>query len=253
MPEPGVPDFYDYPDLYDALLPVGAEVPFYVDLARQQAGTVLELACGTGQLTIPIALAGFQTVGLDQSSAMLEVAKKRASDVSAPVEFLKGDMRGFALGREFNLIIVARNSLLHLLSIGDLLAALTAVRRHLVQGGVFAFDIFNPKVALLARPAGQRFPVMEESTTQFGLLSVEATNDYDAATQVNRATWYISKPDQRDAWTVPLVLRSIFPQELPLLLSAAGLDLISRFGELDRAPFGSRSRVQVCLCRRSGV
>ena len=39
-------NFYDYPDLYDALLPVGAEVPFYVDLARQQAGAVLELACG---------------------------------------------------------------------------------------------------------------------------------------------------------------------------------------------------------------
>jgi len=42
----------------------------------------------------------------------------------------------------------------------------------------------------------------------------------------------------------------IFPQELPLLLSAAGLELISRFGELSRAPFGPGSRVQVCLCRR---
>ena len=42
----------------------------------------------------------------------------------------------------------------------------------------------------------------------------------------------------------------IFPQELPLLISAAGLELISRFGELSRAPFGPGSRVQVCLCRR---
>ena len=246
----GRSDFYDYPDLYDALLPVGAEVPFYVDVARQQSGAVLELACGTGQLTIPIALEGLPTVGLDQSSAMLDVAKKRASAAGAPVEFVQGDMRDFALGRDFKLIIVARNSLLHLLSTADLLAALTAVRRHLAQDGVFAFDIFNPNVALLARPAGQRFPVMEESTTRFGPLSVESTNDYDAATQVNRATWYISTPDRRDAWTVPLVLRSIFPQELPLLLSAAGLELIHRFGELSREPFGPRSRVQVCLCRR---
>ena len=253
MPEPRVPDFYDYPDLYDALLPVGGEVPFYVDLARQQAGAVLELACGTGQLTVPIALTGLPTVGLDQSSAMLEVAKKRAAEAGASVEFLQGDMRGFELGREFNLIIVARNSLLHLLSTEDLLAALTAVRRHLTQDGVFAFDIFNTNVALLARPAGQRFPVMEEKSTPFGPLRVEATNDYDAATQVNRATWFISTPDRQDAWTVPLFLRSIFPQELPLLLSAAGLELISRFGELDRAPFVARSRVQVCLCRRSGV
>jgi len=242
-------DFYDHPDIYEALLPVGAEVPFYIDLARQQGGAVLELACGTGQLTVPIALAGLPTVGLDQSSAMLDVAKKRASAAGASVEFLQGDMRDFALGRDFNLIIVARNSLLHLLSTEDLLAALTAIRRHLAQDGVFAFDIFNPNVALLARPAGQRFPVMEESTTPFGPLSVEATNDYDAATQVNRATWYISTPDNPDAWVVPVVLRSIFPQELPLLISAAGLELITRFGDLSRAPFGPGSRAQICLCR----
>jgi SAM-dependent methyltransferase len=240
---------YDYPDLYDELFPVGAHAPFYTDLARQQAGAVLELACGTGQLTIPIASQGLPTVGLDRSPAMLDVAKRRASAASAPVALLQGDMRDFALGRDFKLIVVARNSLLHLLSTADLLAALTAVRSHLADDGVFAFDIFNPSVRLLSRPAGQRFPVMEVSTAVFGPLSVEETHDYDAATQVNHATWYISAPDRRDAWTVPLVLRSIFPQELPLLLSAAGLELIDRFGELSRAPFGPGSRVQVCLCR----
>ena len=225
-------------------------MPFYVDLARQQAGAVLELACGTGQLTIPIALDGRPIVGLDQSQRHADVAKRRASEAGASVTFVQGDMRDFALGREFNLIFVARNSLLHLLSTEDLLAALTAVRRHLAPDGVFAFDIFNPNVGLLARPPGQRFPVMEVNTATFGPLSVETTNDYDAATQVNRGTWYISTPEKRDAWIVPLVLRSIFPQELPLLLSAAGLELVSRFGELSRAPFGSGSRVQVCLCRR---
>jgi hypothetical protein len=88
------------------------------------------------------------------------------------------------------------------------------------------------------------------STARFGPLCVEETDDYDSATQVNRGTWYISTADRRDAWIVPMVLRSIFPQELPLLLSAAGLELISRFGELSRAPFGNGSRLQVCLCRR---
>ena len=152
--------------------------------------------------------------------------------------------------RDFNLIFVARNSLLHLLSTADLLAAFTAVRRHLAAAGVFAFDIFNPDVSMLARPPGQRFPVMEVSTARFGPLCVEATHDYDSATQVNRGTWYISTPERRDAWTVPMVLRSIFPQELPLLLSAAGLELVSRFGDLSRAPFVAGSRAQVCLCRR---
>ena len=250
MLDAGRAELYDYPDLYDALFPAGAHAPFYADLARQQGGAVLELACGTGQLTIPIAAQGLATAGLDRSIAMLDVAKRRASEAGVSVALLQADMRDFALGREFKTIIVARNSLLHLLSTADLLAALTAVRRHLAHDGVFAFDIFNPDVTILARPSGQRLPVMEVSSTPFGPLRVEATNDYDSAAQVNRATWYISAPDRQDAWTVPLALRSIFPQELPLLLAAAGLELISRFGELSRAPFGPRSRVQVCLCRR---
>jgi SAM-dependent methyltransferase len=240
-------------DLYDALLPVGAHVPFYVDLARQHAGAVLELACGTGQLTIPMASHGRPTVGLDRSSAMLTVAKTRASAAGAPVAFIQGDMRDFALDRDFNLIFLARNSLLHLLTTVDLLAALTAARHHLAPDGIFAFDIFNPDVGLLARPRGQRSPVMEVSTPRFGLVSVETTLDYDSATQVNSATWYISTPDRRDAWIVPVVLRSIFPQELPLLLSAAGLELTSRFGDLSGTPFGPGSRAQVCLCRRRSV
>jgi SAM-dependent methyltransferase len=244
-----IADLYDHPELYDELLPVGAHVPFYVDLARQQAGAVLELACGTGQLTIPVAALGLPVVGLDQSSAMLKVARRRASAAGASAAFVQGDMRDFALGRSFDFIFVARNSLLHLLSTTDLLAALTAVRCHLTPDGVFAFDVFNPDVRLLARPAGQRFPVMEVTTATFGAVCVEATSDYDPATQVNRATWHISGPDKPDAWTVPLVLRSIFPQELPLLISAAGLELISRFGDLSRSPFGPGSRTQVCLCR----
>jgi SAM-dependent methyltransferase len=244
-----VTDLYDHPDLYDALWGTGAHLPFYRDLARQQAGAVLELACGTGQYTVPIALDGHPTVGLDQSSAMLDVARARASSANAAVTFVQGDMRRFALDRTFDLIFVARNSLLHLLSNEDLLAAFAAVRAHLTPTGLFAFDVFNPNVGLLARPRGQRFPMMEEHTEKFGVLRVDDIPDYDAATQVNRGTLHISTADKQDAWVVPMVLRSIFPQELPLLISAAGFDLVERFGEFSREPFGARSRVQVCLCR----
>ena len=250
--KPRMSDLYDHPDLYDELWQVGAHLPFYLELARQQAGAVLELACGTGQITIPIALTGLPTVGVDTSNAMLTTAKRRAAEANAPVTFIQGDMRNLALDREFDFIFVARNSLLHLLSTDDLLAALTAVRRHLTSEGIFAFDVFNPDVRLLARPHGPRFPVMEVDTRAFGRVSVEETRDYDPATQVNRGTLYVSTNERRDAWTMPMVLRNIFPQELPLLVSAAGLDLVSRFGDLSHGPFGPGSRMQVCVCRRRG-
>jgi len=242
-------DIYDHPALFDALFPVGAHLPYYVELARQAAGDVLELACGTGQLTVPIATAGLPTVGLDLSAPMLTTARERAASAKVSIEYVLGDMRNFDLGHKFALIFIARNSLLHLHSTEDLLAAFLGVRRHMTPGGIFAFDVFNPSVRLLARPSGQRFPVFQVETESFGKLSVEETTDYDPATQVGRGCWYISAPGNPDAWVLPLELRNIFPQELRLLLAAGGFHLKSRVGDLYQTPFDSTSRLQVCLCQ----
>src|SRR5215469_9884202 len=242
-------DLYDHPALYDALLPVRGHLPYYLELARQASGDVLELACGTGQLTVPVASAGLPIVGLDVSPAMLVRARERAAARKVSVEHLLGDMRNFDLGRQFRLIFIARNSLLHLHSTENILATFAMIRHHLAPGGTFAFDIFNPNIHLLARPADQRFPVMKKETELFGTLSVESTHEYDCATQISRGRWYISAPGQPDAWTLDLVLRSIFPQELPLLLSAGGFQLTSRVGDIDQTSFDSDSRSQVCLCQ----
>lgn len=80
-------------------------------------------------------------------AAMLTRARDRAVAANVPVEFLQDDMRQFDLGRQFSLIVVARNSLLHLLRTEDLLATFATIRRHLGPGGVFAFDVFNRSAA----------------------------------------------------------------------------------------------------------
>jgi SAM-dependent methyltransferase len=242
-------DIYDHPALFDELLPVRAHLPYYLELAGQTSGGVLELACGTGQLTVPVASAGLPIVGIDTSAPMLNTARARAAAAQVSVEYLLGDMRNFDLGRKFGLIFIARNSLLHLHSTEDILAAFAMVRRHLAPEGMFAFDIFNPNVRILATPTDQRLSVMQVETETFGTLSVEATNDYDSATQVNRGRWYVSAPGKPDVWSLPLSLRSIFPQELPLLLAAGGFLLKSRAGDLDQTVFDSTSRLQVCLCQ----
>ncbi len=242
-------DLYDHPALYDALLPVGAHVPYYVELARKASGYILELACGTGQLTVPVAEAGLPITGLDLSEPMLNTARERAAAAKVSVEHLLGDMRNFDLGRQFALIFIARNSLLPLHSTEEILTTFATIRRHLTPGGMFAFDVFNPSIRLLGRPADQRFPVFQKESKLFGTLSVEETIHYEAATQVSHGRWYVSAADKPDAWTLSLVLRNIFPQELPVLLAAGGFHLKSRVGDLDHAPFDSSSRSQVCLCQ----
>jgi len=179
---------------------------------------------------------------------MLSTARALATTENAPVEFIQGDMRRFDLGRRFPFIFIARNSLLHLTSTEDILAAFAAVRRHLAPGGLFAFDILNPAPRAPAVQAQQRFPVVDVATEAFGKLSLEGTHDYDPATEIDRGTWHVSAPGRPDAWVVSVAVRSIFPQELPPLVSAAGLQL-ARFGDLSRHPFTDTSPQQVCVCQ----
>jgi len=241
---------YDDPDLYDALLPVSAaQLNYYLNVARPRAGDVLALACGSGQLIAPVASTGVSATGLDLSSKMLLAASRRAAASGARVEFVVGDMREFDLGRRFSLIFVARNSLLHLSEQDEFAAFFSSVRRHLKPDGVLAFDIFNPSLRLLSRPSGERFHVMRAISPLHGELTVEETNDYDRHSQVNRATWFISTAEKRDAWVVPLHLRSIFPQELLALLTANGVTLMRRDGDFLGGSFTSTSTNQVCQCR----
>ncbi len=241
---------YENPELYDALLPISPEhIGFYEKLARSQGGSVLELACGTGQIIVPIARKVSRAVGLDKSPRMLAAARQRASADGAQIEFVDGDMRTFDLGDRFALIFVARNSLLHLHDADQFAALFASVRRHLTDDGIFAFDIFNPSIRLLAREAGERHVVMQVSSALHGELTVEATADYDAETQVNRATWFVSTPTQRDRWISPLHLRSIFPQELLTLLGVNGFRLMQRDGDFRGGPFTSDSPRQICQCR----
>ena len=241
---------YDNPDLYDTLLPASAvQRNFYMALAQRHPGPVLALACGSGQIIVPIAAAGAAATGLDASAQMLRAADRRATACGARLEWVQADMRDFDLGRRFSLIFVARNSLLHLGGTAEFAACFSAVRRHLAPGGVLAFDIFNPDLRLLCRPGGQRFNVMEVAAPMYGKLTVEATVDYERQSQINRATWFISTAEKRDAWIVPLHLRCIFPQELPALLAANGLRLISRDGDFSGGNFSGTSSSQVCQCQ----
>jgi SAM-dependent methyltransferase len=242
---------YKNPDLYDALLPVSEnQLHFYVTLARRcPSGGVLELGCGSGQIIVPIAATNAPAVGLDNSPQMLTAARHRARAAAARVEFVEADMREFQLGQQFSLIFIARNSLLHLTEQNEFAALFGTVRRHLLPDGVFAFDIFNPDLSMAARSSTERFPVMRKASQLYGELTVEATSDYDALSQVNRATWFISTPEQQDAWVAPLHLRWVFPQELTAMLAANGFRLERRDGDYSGGDFTRASRLQVCQCR----
>jgi SAM-dependent methyltransferase len=250
---------YNYPELYDLMFPAAgdsasvqdesrrermlASERFYVDEARKSGGPVLELACGTGRLTIPIAQSGIEIIGVDLSASMLNTARAKALGAGIDVQFLEADMRSFDLPGKFSAILIPGNSLLHLFTPEDLLQCFGNVRRHLAPNGRLIFDISKWDFAMLPRDPAQRFPVLTVNE-----VTIEERATYDAAEQVRHVTWYLSKPGAADFRVIDYSLRVIFPQELLLLLDAAGFRVDARYGEFTREPFASSSPRQVCIC-----
>ena len=110
--------------------------------------------------------------------------------------------------------------------------------------------MFNPSVRLLAAADGVRRTRESLSFTDPGRgdVRVDVAETYDAAAQVTRGTWHLSTGAEPDLVVVPLEIRSIFPQELPLLLSLGGLRLTERLGDWSGAPFTGDSPLQLCVC-----
>ena len=92
MPENSNLEEYLHPDLYDLENPdFEPEGLFYLDLARETGGAVLELGCGSGRLTIPLAQRGLRMTGLEIVPGMLAAAREKAGDL--PIEWVEADAR----------------------------------------------------------------------------------------------------------------------------------------------------------------
>lgn len=241
---------YDRPDLYDLMAsPDPTLERFYVEIARERGGRVLDLACGSGRLTIPLARAGLDVLGGDLSSAMLERARYHAGRHAVEPGFVHLDMRDFDLGgRTFDTVIVAMNSVLHLHSLDDFKGFFESVGRHLSPTGRLVFDAFLPNIAMLNVDPDRRELIGTVVHDGLGAITVEETARYDPLTQVRHVEWYWSSETEKDFWQVPLRMRSIFPQEMPLLIASGGLRLIERFGDFDRSPMTGGSMRQICVC-----
>src|SRR5436305_14015052 len=109
---------------------VAADVPFYVELAREANGLLVELAVGTGRVAIPVARAtGRRVVGIDSSPAMLEQARVRAVEEGVELDLREGDIRELEIEEPAALIYCPGRSLLHLPTWGIVAAALSGSRR----------------------------------------------------------------------------------------------------------------------------
>jgi SAM-dependent methyltransferase len=244
------------------------DLPFWRGLVERLAPRrMLELACGTGRLTFPLAAAGlaaqpeFGLVGLDSSPAFLAHARAALAEqpaaVGAAVRLEAGDMRSFALEERFDLVAVPFNSLAYIHTREDQLACLRAARAHLAPGGTFAFDLLAPRLEYLAEALHPFPPLRVDADIAAPAPGVErftraCVDRYDPATQTLTSTLYYDV--QRSGGETERHVRELdwhmyFPAELDGLLETAGLEPVERHGGWHGEPADGAARRYVFACR----
>jgi len=226
------------------------DIPFYLRQIEKYGEPILELACGTGRIAIPIAEKGYRVTGLDVSGPMLSQARRKAAAKGVNVEWVEADCRDFKLNRAFNFVFFPFNSISHLQDLASLEACFSCVKAHLTPQGRFAIDMFNPRLDILMRDPTRRYPVAEYPDPDGrGTVTITENNVYDRASQINRIKCYYDVSDGKEAFVVENNMRIFFPQELDALLSYNGFTVDAKFGDYDETPFESSSPKQLVVCR----
>jgi SAM-dependent methyltransferase len=245
---------YDDPVIYDsesARFQAEAErtLRFYLDLCLQANGPALELGCGTGRFTLPLAQAGIAITGLDIAPAMLARARAKAPRLS--IRWVEADARTFELAERFGLIFESGETFRHLHDRADHEAILARVRAHLRPGGRFVVSAPFPQPDLL-QDAPEEQPWFEHTDETGRHIRVSGTYRYDPVGQIaheNAVRRWVNAAGEDVMQHAPLALRVFFPQELEALLHYNGFDVVERFGDWDRSPLTQSSPMIICVCQ----
>ncbi len=208
------------------------DVPFYVELARETEGPLVELAVGNGRVAIPVAReTGRPVLGIDVSTAMLEQARERAAAAGVELELRHGDMRDLELDEPAGLIYVPFRALLHLPTWADRRHVFERVHASLRPGGRFAWNafVFDPRIAVR---------IDGEWQEQNGIR-----HRVDQHRQDNRIDITLESGDAISLWWLN---RS----EWEGLIDIAGFEVEALYGGFAREPFDESANEFVWVVRK---
>lgn len=208
------------------------DIPFYVELAREADGALVELAVGNGRVAIPVAEAtGKAVLGIDISPAMLAQARANGEEAGVELELREGDMRELALDEPAALIYCPARALMHLPTWADRRRTFERIAAALEPGGRFAWNafVFNPRIAGKLDGHWQ-----DDAPVRHRVDYVPADARIDLTLE--------------DGSTIPLYWST--RGEWEGLLDVAGLETEALHGWFDRRPFDESSEEFVWVARR---
>ena len=232
-------------NIYDGLNTFLSDLQFYEKwLPKNKDAKILELCCGTGRLTIPIAKDGYNICGVDYTSSMLEQAKVKASAVGLEINFIEADIRALNLQEKFDLIFIPFNSIHHLYKNEDLFKTLESIKNHLKEGGLFLLDCFSPNMQYIVEGEKGQKVIAEYTTNDGRKVLIKQIMHYEKATQINRIEWHYFTNGKFHS-IQNMDIRLFFPQELDSYLEWVGFNVIHKFGSFEEEEFNNNSEKQI--------
>lgn len=231
------------------------DLPFYQGYAERVGSPLLEIGCGTGRLTVPLAAAGFRVTGMDLSTAMLARARARAAQagVADRIVWVQGDAtQGIPMG-PYPMAFIPLNTFLHFASQEAQQAVLRHLHRVIEPGGLLLLDCLNPDAALLGENGQVYLRSWQEDPTTGSLWLWFEARRVDAAAQ--RLELLILVEEGRAdgtwrRWAFPSRMRFVWPGELRLLLEGCGFTVEEMFGTYDLQPYREDSPQMLIVARR---
>ena len=247
------------------------DVGFYIRvLELWRPKRVMELASGSGRVTIPLARAaagaGIEVVGLEREGPMLDDARAKLVELDdsqrACVSFVKGDMRDWRSAEPFDLIIAPCSSLSHLLTLDEQIAAWRCAFDNLAQGGRFVADLTMPNLAAYADS-------MQTPPRAFVEIDIDARDPKSGTRLLRYKTTRYLPHEQRaeirflydkfpadnqvDRYVSDFDSHVYYPREVELLFRFTGFSCEAWFGDYAMRRLRSSSRQLIGVGRKSSA
>lgn len=224
------------------------ELAFYSRELTSRTGPVLEVACGTGMILIPLLKQGLDIYGFDLSGPMLQQLFAKAesdglSDVRRRVS--QQNMIDFKIDAEFESIFIPARSFLHLPTQDDQLACLCNINRHLRDDGILMLNFFTPSLpALLSRvntnPDFADFGQYPHPDSD-SVINVSMRQTNDLSEQVQHITWRFELDGQ--VHESPMLVRWIYKKEFELLARLSGFAVAQIYSGFDKSPYNGEGEI----------
>jgi SAM-dependent methyltransferase len=240
--------YNEFAELYDdASLGIQGELDFYLKEAKKTKGKVLEAACGTGRILLPLLEAGVNIEGFDLSIKMLDVLKKKAKKKNLKPKVWRADMRNFRSNKKYDLIIIPYRAFNHVEKSEDQIMTLKNLKKHLKKGGKLILNFFYPDFNYIARMNGKASKKSKVMIKGRKYLISEIPR-YSPVDQLIRVDWIFEDEKGKKKKILKIHLCYIYKKEFELLLKLSGFSKWKVYGGFKKQKLKNEKQEMVWIC-----